>query len=120
MAYDPTFPTDRDYLRWLVQDTDDLKPALGLGEAGYDALISRLGPTQAAIALIYQRLALLGPEMVVDGDRTDMISRLYMTLEKRKEQIISGEIQIVPYLSGTAVGKADMTSPDLSVWKETT
>ncbi len=120
MPYDPTLSSDRDFLRFFMQDTDDLNPALGLDEAGYDALIARLGVTQAAIALIDQRLAGLGPEMVVDGDRTDMISRQYMFWETRKRQIISGEVQVVPYLPGSAVGKADMTSPDLSVWKETT
>jgi hypothetical protein len=118
LAYNPAFPTDRDYLRWFMQDTDDLNPALGLSEAGYDALIARVGANQAAIALIDQRLAGLGPEMVVDGDRTDMINRQYMFWENRKKQLMSGEIQIGgagSYDPG-AVGK--MAHPDLTNYKE--
>jgi hypothetical protein len=117
VAFNPALPSDRDYLRSLLGDTDDAKPKFGLDEAGYDALLSRLGLTQAALHLINIAMLNLGPEMTVDGDQTMMQNRTYMFYENLKSQIISGEIVLEPSGALAVASSTHLVSPDLEVYK---
>ena len=113
MAFNPALSTDRDALRWFLNDTNDASPAFGLDEAGYDAVIARFGLRGAAIALIDKRIEELGPNMVVDGDRTDMTNSLYAFWMKKREDVMNG--LLLPggnTTAGASIGVRKMEKPD--------
>lgn len=116
MPFDPNLPTVRDRIRWMLGDTDDAAPLLGLAEAGWDQQIQTLGPTQAYVQAARRLIITLGNKWT-DGDVSEDPTPQIKALEQGIEDVLAGRV-VLSAGGIDAGGSQVMATPDLETYND--